>query len=161
MEYTVRYATHSDLGRIEEIYAFARNFMKEHGNPHQWGEAYPPEDMLREDIQNRCLYVVESGTEIHGVFFFYIGEDACYNYIDDGHWRSDSQYGTIHRIAGDGGGGILKTAVAFGKTQISHLRIDTHADNGVMRNAISKLGFSRRGIVYMDDNTPRIAYDLI
>ena len=161
MQYTVRHAIDSDLNRIEEIYAYARSFMKDHGNPNQWGTSYPSQSMLWEDIENHRLYVVEAEGTIHGVFFFCIGEDACYNRIYEGQWRSDCPYGTIHRIAGDGSGGILKAAVSFGNTQISHLRIDTHADNWVMQNAVAALGFSRRGIVYMEDDTPRIAYDLI
>jgi hypothetical protein len=51
--------------------------------------------------------------------------------------------------------------VAYGKEQISHLRIDTHHDNYVMQHAIIQAGFQRRGIIYIGDGTPRIAYDLL
>ena len=70
-------------------------------------------------------------------------------------------YGTIHRIAGDGSGGILKTAVAFAKRRISHVRIDTHEDNYVMQKAVTKQGFEKRGIIYIADGSPRLAYDLL
>lgn len=161
MDFEIRPAKPADLHRIQQIYAYARRFMADHGNPQQWGDTYPPQDMLTEDIQKQLLYVMVSENEIHGVFYFYIGPDPCYGEIFHGEWRSDSSYGTIHRIAGDGSGGILKAAVAFGKARISHLRIDTHADNLVMQRAVTKLGFSRRGIVFMEDGTPRIAYDLL
>ena len=49
----------------------------------------------------------------------------------------------------------------FALARISHLRIDTHADNRVMQRAVEKVGFTRRGIIYIADGTPRIAYDLI
>lgn len=159
MEYTVRHAQTEDLGRIEEIYAYARRFMAETGNPTQWGSSHPPHNQLERDIQAQNLYVITRGDTIHGVFYFLIGEDPTYNEIFDGAWRSESAYGTIHRIAGDGSGGILKQAVSHCLGRINHLRIDTHHDNVVMQKALNKLGFSRRGIIYIEDGTPRIAYD--
>lgn len=161
MKYQIQRAQMNDLGRIEEIYAIARGFMADHGNPNQWGNSYPPRDMLLEDIQKNCLFVLISEGIIHGVFYFYIGVDPCYGMIHNGFWRSDLPYGTIHRIAGDGTGGVLKNAVEFCQKRINHLRIDTHKDNTVMQKAILNLGFSERGIVYMEDGTPRIAYDLL
>ena len=159
MDYSIRNAEIADMPRIEEIYAGARIFMAEHGNPHQWGTKNPPTDRLMQDIAERRLYVITEKEAIHGVFYLYIGEDPTYQVIYDGSWRSDEIYGTIHRIAGDGSGGILKTAVEFSEKQISYLRIDTHEDNAVMQSAVQKLGFHRCGIINVDDGTPRIAYD--
>lgn len=160
MGYTVLSAKLPDLGRIKEIYDYARDFMTKSGNPNQWGRSYPPDAMLRHDIAERKLYVITDGQTIHGVFYFWIGEDSTYTRID-GAWRSDGSYGTIHRIAGDGSGGILKTAVAFAESKIGHLRMDTHEDNHVMQAALTKLGFHRRGIIYLEDGSPRIAYDFL
>ena len=39
-----------------------------------------------------------------------------------------------------------------------NLRIDTHKDNKIMINLIEKAGFERCGTIYVDDGTPRIAY---
>lgn len=158
MAYLVRKAEVSDLLRIEEIYRHARQFMADHGNPNQWGTSHPPKDQLLKDIQLGDLYVITGEEDIHGVFYFSIGEDPTYAAID-GAWRADTPYGTIHRIAGDGSGGILKTAVEFGSSKINHLRIDTHEDNTVMQRAVVKQGFYRCGIIYISDGTPRIAYD--
>ncbi len=161
MEYTVRQAEKNDLPRIGEIYAYARNFMAENGNPSQWGNQYPPRDQLAEDIEAGDLYVISQGRDIHGVFYFRLGEDPTYKIIWDGAWGSDATYGTIHRIAGDGSGGILGTAVAFAKEKCSYLRIDTHEDNLVMQRALQKQGFQRRGMIRIADGSPRIAYDLL
>lgn len=161
MKHTVRKATLADLPRIEEIYAYARSFMAANGNPNQWGTTYPPIQQLKQDIQLGNLYVVSDGAEIHGVFFFFIGADPTYGYVEGGKWREDSAYGTIHRIAGDGSGGILATAVSFCKSKITHIRIDTHADNQVMQNALARQGFQRVGIIYLEDGDPRIAYELL
>ncbi|MBQ7614736.1 MAG: hypothetical protein IJU77_06785 [Butyrivibrio sp.] len=34
----IRKTTDKDLKRVMEIYAYARKFMAEHGNPNQWGK---------------------------------------------------------------------------------------------------------------------------
>ena len=161
MDYSVRKAKSEDLPRIEAIYAYARKFMAETGNPNQWRNNHPPVSQLKEDIEKGDLYVISDQNEIHGVFYFYIGEDPTYLKMDGGWWRSNTPYGTIHRIAGDGSGGILSTAVAFGKTRIDHIRIDTHEDNIVMQKAVAKQGFQRQGIIYIADGSPRIAYDYL
>lgn len=159
MNYSVRHALPQDLPRIEEIYAYARQFMQDSGNPDQWGTQYPPHDQLVSDIDRSLLYVITGEENIHGVFYFYIGEDPTYAQIFRGSWRADTLYGTIHRIAGDGSGGILKHAVDFAQSHISHLRIDTHRENLVMQKALAKQGFQQRGIIYIEDGSERIAYD--
>ena len=58
MNYTVRKAIREDLPRIEEIYAYARKFMAENGNPNQWKKVHPPKDSLIENIEEQKLYIV-------------------------------------------------------------------------------------------------------
>ena len=159
MNYLIRNAVIQDLPRIEEIYAYARGFMARTGNPNQWGTTTPAHDLLVQDIEKQLLHVIEERGTIHGVFYFHIGEDPTYSVIEDGCWRSSARYGTIHRIAGDGSGGILRAAVNYAEKQINHLRIDTHKDNLVMQHALAKQGFEKRGIIYIEDGSPRIAYD--
>ena len=54
----IRKATMNDLPDILAIYAYARKYMKEHGNPDQWRDSYPPVSLLpHRDIQSDCLYV--------------------------------------------------------------------------------------------------------
>ena len=118
MNLTVRRAAWEDLPRIEEIYAYARAFMAAHGNPNQWGTSHPPKAQLERDIEQGDLYVMTNDSGIHGVFYFFIGDDSTYARIDDGAWHASRPYGTIHRIASDGTGGILAAAVAFGKEKI-------------------------------------------
>ena len=160
MNYQVRDAVSADLPRIDEIYAYARDFMEKTGNPNQWGKTNPPHAWLVEDIRRGLLHVIEDDKGIHGVFYFYIGEDPTYGVIEDGQWHSTETYGTIHRIASDGSGGILRTAVEFCRKQIGHIRIDTHHDNIVMQRAVAKLGFERSGIIHLANGSPRIAYEL-
>ncbi len=154
----IRRASLADMDRILEIYELARRFMAANGNPTQWKDGYPRRDMLEEDIRLARLFVVEEEA-ICGVFMFTVGDDPTYAYIE-GTWSSNEPYGVIHRIAGTGGG-IFEAALEYCTDQIHHLRIDTHADNKPMQHVVEKAGFSRRGIIYVADGTPRIAYDRV
>lgn len=159
MPYTVRTACMADLPRILEIYAYARQFMAQTGNPHQWGKTNPPREVLEDDISRELLHIVEEKSIIRGVFFFSMEEDPTYIAIYDGRWESNAPYGTIHRIASDGSGGILRTAMEFCTKIIDHVRIDTHHDNIIMQKAVANLGFERSGIIHLANGSPRIAYE--
>lgn len=161
MEYEIKMAECGDLPRIMEIYAGAREFMKNTGNPNQWRNAHPSRQLLEQDIRKGNLYVLSGEGEIHGAFAFILGEDPTYRVIQGNGWRSSAPYGTIHRIAGDGSGGILHACVGFCRKQIGYLRIDTHEDNRVMQGALKKEGFVPCGIIHIADGSPRIAYDLL
>ena len=84
----IRKAGKEDFNRIMEIYAYARRFMAEHGNPNQRGPTnWPPEELINKD---------------------------------------------------------------------------THGDNVVMQNLLKKLGFTRCGTIYVEeDDYPRIAFEKI
>ena len=155
----IRPARLEDLDGILKIYASAKKFMAETGNPTQWAGSYPQRELLEEDIANSGLYVVTEGGTICGVFYFVIGPDPTYAIIENGAWHSDKNYGTIHRIAGNGAGGVFGAALDFCRKQIDYLRIDTHEDNKVMQHVVTKHGFKACGIIYTDDGTPRIAFD--
>ncbi len=155
----IRLAGQADMEEILKIYAQARRFMAENGNPTQWGQYHPAQEILENDIHLNRLYVVEGETRLRGVFMFQVGDDPTYANIE-GSWRSSSPYGVIHRIAGVGGG-VFAAALEYCSGVIGHLRIDTHADNKPMQHVVEKAGFSKRGIIYVEDGTPRIAYDRI
>jgi len=150
-----------DFDAILKIYARARRFMAENGNPTQWGSTYPEPDLLREDMEGKHLFVVVDGEQVRGVFSFLIGPDPTYAVIEDGAWHSDALYGTIHRIAGDGTGGVFRACLEDCKKKCAYLRIDTHENNHVMQHVVTKAGFRRCGIIYTHNGSPRIAYDLI
>lgn len=156
----IRPAALADLDEIEKIYAAARRFMAENGNPTQWKNGYPWRDLLEEDIRLEILYVALRKNEICGVFVFVIGEDPTYGYIEGGTWRSNLPYGTIHRIASRSSG-VFAACLEFCRSKCAHIRVDTHADNKPMQHLAEKYGFSKRGIIYVEDGTPRIAYDLL
>ena len=65
----IRKAAQQDLHSIMKLYENARIFMREHGNPDQWGTAYPPQNMIEADICSGDLYVCTEDGAIEAVFF--------------------------------------------------------------------------------------------
>ena len=152
-------AKEADLPRIMEIYDIAKAYMRASGNPNQWNGAYPDPETLRTDIEKQRLYVYKKDGHIHGVFMLLLEEEPTYAYIEDGSWREERPYGTIHRLAGDGEvRGLFAKCVAFCESKMKYLRADTHFDNHTMQHLLEKNGFERRGIIYLKNGDPRIAY---
>ena len=160
----IRHTTEQDFERVMEIYAYARTFMEETGNPNQWGPTnWPPEDLIHEDIRVGKSYVCVENGKVIGTFYLNFGEDIepTYRVIEEGSWKDDSPFGVVHRIAGDGSiPGIGTFCLNWAFEQCGHLKIDTHTDNVVMQNLLKKLGFTYRGIIHVvEDNYPRFAYE--
>lgn len=152
-------AKEEDLPRIMEIYDIAKAYMRANGNPNQWNGAYPDPETLRTDIEKQRLYVYKKDGCIHGVFMLLLEEEPTYAYIEDGNWREERPYGTIHRLAGGGEvRGLFAKCVAFCESKVKYLRADTHFDNHTMQHLLEKNGFERRGIIYLKNGDPRIAY---
>ena len=149
-----------------DIYADARRFMAENGNPNQWGPTnWPPEELIKSDIENGTGYVCTHDGKIVGTFFFASGHDIepTYRQIYDGAWKNDSAYGVVHRLASSGEvKGTGEFCLDWAYRRCGHLRIDTHGDNAVMQNIAAKMGFERCGTIYVEeDSYPRIAYEKI
>lgn len=155
-----RGARRSDLEQILEIYAHARKAMADSGNPTQWGDSYPPQEMLEEDIDSNRLFVYTVNGRLEAVFAFILGPDPTYAKIEDGQWLNDEvSYGTIHRLASTGGRrGVTSEVIAWCLEHCESLRADTHADNKIMQHLLEKNGFARCGIIHVEDGTPRVAY---
>ena len=163
----IRKSTEQDLERMMEIYAYARRFMAENGNPNQWGPTnWPPEQLIRSDIKTGNSYVCTNDNgEVIGTFYYVQGKDIepTYREITDGSWLSDAPYGVVHRIAADGSEkGIGAFCVNWAFDQCGHMRIDAHGDNSVMQKMLKKLGFVHCGTIYVqEDNYPRLAFEKV
>lgn len=159
----IRVAERQDMAAILEIYKIARNYMRENGNPFQWGDSHPPAELVEEDIAlGRSYVLIGTDGNVHGVFVFIIGQDPTYHTIYEGQWLNDDTYGVIHRIASDGKQkGLFANAVSFCKEKCRNVRIDTHADNRTMQHLIEKNGFQRCGVIYIEDGSSRIAYQSV
>lgn len=157
----IRKTTLKDLERVLDIYAGARLRMLEMGNP-QWEFSHPTEEMVREDISRGVGYVLEENGEVVGAFVFIVGEDPTYGYIENGAWLNDEPYGTLHRVASDGKThGVMAATLAFCERQMANVRVDTHEKNLPMQHILDRAGYTRCGRIYVDDGTPRIAYQKV
>lgn len=153
----IRLANTSDTNRIFEIYEYARAYMKAQGNPNQWGDNRPEKSLTEDDIKNQRCYVMEDDGHIFACFVFTIGSEKEY----EAKFPSKDKYGVIHRVASDKSKrGIVERIVDFAKGKVNLLRIDTHEDNKTMQNCIERQNFKRLGIIYLEDGSPRILYEL-
>lgn len=148
-----------DIPRLHEIFAFARKFMAQTGNPSQWADNYPGEELLREDIGRGDSFVCEKEGRVVAAFVLREGDDPTYRHIYDGQWLEDCPYATIHRIATSGEiKGVFDIVMKYAVQYYSSVRIDTHADNKVMQHVILKAGFQYCGIIRCWNGSERLAY---
>lgn len=159
MAYTIRPATSADLSRITDIYADARRFMADAGNPTQWTDGYPQDFVIAGDLDREQLYVCTENSTILGVFCYFRGIEPDYLEIFDGAWLREGPYGVVHRIAVvRGSKGVGAACLDYAFRQCGNLRIDTHADNIPMQKLLAKCGFQRCGIIHCHHGGDRIAY---
>ena len=155
----IRKTTMADLGRAMELYAMARQFMKDHGNPTQWGDNHPPKEQIIDDIQRGRSYLCVEDGQVLGIFYFSVEQEPNYASIYEGAWANEEPYGVVHRITSDGsvkGAGSFCLQWAF--LQCKNLKIDTHRDNVVMQNLLKKNGFQYCGIIHIRNGEERLAY---
>lgn len=156
----IRPARMKDLPQILDLYAKAREFMREMGNPHQWRDNYPSGSLIGQDIQSGKSYVCCDREEIIGVFYFSAREaDPDYESLAEGAWMDEDPYGVIHRIAvSSKQRGVAAFCVRWCLKRCSNIRIDTHEDNIPMRKFLRKMGFVYCGKLRLEDGSLRRAY---
>ena len=155
----IRLATKEDMPQLLRIYARARAFMAEMGNPTQWKNGYPSEEALLDEIAGAYLHVItDDETGIPWGAFVLRDYDPYYEYIE-GAWLSDSPYGVLHKVASDGTHkGMFKICADFAKSRYDHLRIDTFHKNIPMQSAIKQNGFVHCGTVFLENDEPFMAF---
>lgn len=160
LQLEIYHSRQEDIDCIMAIYDSAKKFMRSKGNMNQWTGGYPSPEVISLDISRGDHYSIRDVEgEIVAVFTFIIGEDPTYAVIEDGEWPDNCPYGTIHRIASLGKyPGMLRACLEYCFRLTDTIRIDTHADNTPMLDAIAHAGFSRCGIIHLADGSPRIAF---
>ena len=136
--------------------------MRENGNPDQWGDSYPSEALIMDDIGKGCCHVCEVRGEPVGVFYYKEGDDPAYAAVHEGEWISDAPYAVIHRIAvATHCRGVASYCFDYCFSLCPNIRIDTHRNNLPMQRSLAKNGFTRCGIIYLEDGSERIAYQKV
>lgn len=158
----IRRTVINDLDRVMEIYDDARRYMRENGNSKQWVNGYPYIELIQQDIIDQKSYVCVDDNRVVGVFYFNIGPDVTYLNIFEGSWINNASYGVIHRIAAASRQkGVASYCLDWCFSKWPNIRIDTHRDNLIMQSFLTKNGFTRCGIIYLEDGSERIAYQKV
>jgi hypothetical protein len=174
----IRKTKQEELDTVMAIYAYARQFMADNGNPNQWKKVHPPKEMIKQDIsEGKCYVGVEEG-KIAAVFYFAIEEDPTYGMITDGAWKNNRPYAVVHRVASaacaqdkDTGTmpipgaiavkGAAATCLQWAAQEYVNIRMDTHTDNVPMQGLLKKCGFEYCGIIFLENGDERMAYQKV
>lgn len=153
--YTIQKAKITDLPQLEKIYAGAREKMRAAGNPNQWGNNYPPTELITKDILLGRNYIVLDNDHIAGTFVMLTDPDPSYSQID-GAWLNNAPYATIHRLASlDGYHGIFAAVADYVASRYDNVRADTHQDNLRMQHLLQKYGFRYCGNILLSERLPK------
>ena len=160
----IRQAIHNDVDQMMIIVKQAQNDLKQM-NVDQWQNGYPNETVLHQDIDLKKAYVAQTD-QVTGLMVISYNDETTYDPLNT--WMKDS-YMVIHRFAvakevqrtGVASFMVDQASLMAKEKGMESIRIDTHEKNVRMRRFLEKYGFEERGIIYLKDGNPRIAYELI
>lgn len=159
-KWRIRPASMVDITAIMQILDCGRQKMRANGNLEQWTDGNPKQSLIEADINNGNSYILEEEGKAVATFAFIECPDITYNNIYEGEWKENTlPYHVIHRMASlHGTHGVFKDILEYCFERCNNIRIDTHRQNSIMRNALSKYGFEYCGIIYLLDGAERLAY---
>ena len=161
-------AKKEDLFAILQIIEQAQSYLAGQ-NIEQWQNGYPNENVILKDLKNGESYVVKSeNSTLLATAMFTTKNEPTYKTIQ-GDWitGTDAIYGVIHRMAVNEnfrGTGIAKFIFnqceeLLKQNAIDSMRIDTHENNLGMKTLLKKLGYNYCGIIYLENNDKRLAFE--
>ena len=155
----MRLATLADVPHIMPLIDHSRSIMRANGNNVQWA-GYPGPDLIGSDIAKGIGHVIMQQDHPVGYFALLQEPEPTYAVIEEGLWLDDTTpYNTLHRLAcAPGVQGIAKCAFSFAESRCASVRVDTHLANSIMLHIIQSRLYTRCGVVYMRDGTPREAF---
>ncbi|GAB6151197.1 GNAT family N-acetyltransferase [Clostridium novyi] len=161
-----RKSTKSDITNILEIIFEAQNYFKKH-NIDQWQDGYPNFETIDNDINKGYGYVLVKDEIILGTVALSFDKEESYTNIYDGNWLSNENSAVIHRIAISNklkGNNLASVIIKHIEDiclnkNIHSIKIDTHEDNISMQKLLYKNNFKYCGVVYLEDNSKRIAFE--
>ncbi|NFR90872.1 GNAT family N-acetyltransferase [Clostridium botulinum] len=161
-------STEEDISNIMRIINEAQIYFREQ-KINQWQNDYPNIDTIKEDIKNDYSYVFLMDKQIVATLALSFDGEKTYDIIYDGKWISNNKYAVIHRMAVNNshkGNGIASkifknTEMICLEKGVHSIKIDTHVENKAMQNLLKKNNFHYCGIIYLEDNSKRIAFEKI
>ena len=156
----IRVARESEIPDILNVMEAAKGIMRASGNPNQWKDGYPSQEVILKDIEREAGFVVQDDGVIVAYFAFLPSPEPTYAYIEGGAWLDDTlPYHVVHRIGSiPEAHGIFKGLMDWCFAQDPNIRIDTHRDNRIMQHCILRYGFRYCGIIYLANGDERLAY---
>ena len=160
MSRIIREAKPEDMAKIMQVMEAAKKIMRSSGNMYQWGDGYPSEAVITNDMEKHGGFVIEEAGRIVGYFAFLPSPEPTYSKIYNGEWLDDVKpYHVVHRIASyPDVHGIFSDIMDFCFSRDANIRIDTHKDNLIMQHNIEKHGFTYCGIIYLANGDERLSY---
>lgn len=164
----LRKTTEKDIDDVMKIINEAQEYFKSAGID-QWQNGYPNSDTIYTDIKNNNSYVLERENEIIATAMISFEKDKTYNKIYEGQWLSNKDYAVIHRIAvsekykgqGIAANIISKVEDLCKEKRVNSIKIDTHKDNLSMQRLLEKTGFKYCGVIFLEDNNKRVAFEKV
>lgn len=159
----IREARAGDMTEILKVMEAAKKIMRQSGNMHQWGDGYPSETVIMNDMEKNGAFVIEDDDVVVGYFAFLPSPEPTYNKIYEGNWFEESlPYHVVHRIASyPDVHGVFSSIMDFCFMHDTNIRIDTHRDNKIMQHNIQKHGFVYCGIIHLLSGDERLTYQKI
>ena len=163
-----RKAKEIDVFEIMKIINQAQDYLRAN-NIDQWQNDYPNTETILDDVRNDVSYVLLKDDHIIGTIALIFQIEPTYNNIYQGSWLSDKKYMTIHRIAIDNkyfGSGFASLMMEYAeelgkKNHVFSIRIDTQKDNLQMQKHLLKNQYILCGLIYLNDNSERLAFEKI
>ncbi|RVU55377.1 GNAT family N-acetyltransferase [Anaerosphaera multitolerans] len=161
----IRKAQKEDIKIIYQMYLDGSESLRAEG-VNQWQGVEKPQLWEVEDNLNQIYVLDDKGAVATARIMDY---DPAYDKIYEGSWLSNGKYYAIHKVATLNSkkrrgyaGKLLGEIEEFGrKNGISSLKVDTHEDNKTMQNFLLSLGYKYCGIVYLEIEGKRFAYEKI
>ena len=158
----------SDISSILKIIEEAQAYLAMQ-NIDQWQNGYPNEKAILKDMLTNDSYVVKTKEETAiATAMFTTQTEPTYSSIE-GNWKTknNATYGVIHRMAVSNkfrGKGIAKFIFFqceqnLKQNNIKSMRIDTHEENLEMQGLLKKLGYHYCGVIYLENNDKRLAFE--
>lgn len=156
-----------DVDAINTLYDKAKAQLRENGID-QWQNGYPNKTSAEEDIKTGGSYIISDQDSIAATAYIAAGTEPTYKEIHDGAWLSDTdRYIFIHRVAvnpvlnGRGYASMFfqEMEKIAKRENLNSLRCDTHRHNIAMQKTLEKNGFTKCGIIFLEDGSERFAFE--
>ena len=146
----------AELDHFNDIIALFREVARDMNKKGfmQWGEDYPREDMIRNHIKDRYLWIMTGDGRILATILITPKQDR--EYLEVGWEDTDGRPVVIHRLAvrlGFQGKGLAAAMMDFAedharKQGYTSVRLDTYYDNERAQDFYKKRGYEYRGITH-------------